>query len=145
RWISAEPLIGPLELEDYLSGDCAPVDYGGAFYEESGPALDWVVVGGESGNGSRPFDLSWARNIVHDCEEAGVACFVKQLGKRPFDTGHDSVGHDSEISHDADVSTKTLEDLLKEYPVKLKSRKGADPGEWEAYLRVRQFPEARAM
>jgi hypothetical protein len=55
-------------------------------YRGSGPLLDWLIVGGESGHGARPFDVAWARSIVRQCREAGVACFVKQLGARPFDS-----------------------------------------------------------
>jgi len=60
RWISAEPLLGPLTLD--LDG------------------IDWVVVGGESGPGARPVGLGWIRSIVEQCAEARVACFVKQMG-----------------------------------------------------------------
>lgn len=42
--------------------------------------LDWVIVGGESGPGHRSFDPAWARSIVAQCADAGVACFVKQMG-----------------------------------------------------------------
>ncbi len=62
RWISAEPLLGPLDA----------LDLGG---------IDWLVVGGESGPGARPMDLDWARRIVHQCQEAGTPVFVKQLGR----------------------------------------------------------------
>lgn len=44
------------------------------------PRLDWVIVGGESGPRHRPFDPDWARSIVAQCRDAGVSCFVKQLG-----------------------------------------------------------------
>ncbi len=44
-------------------------------------ALDWIIVGGESGPGARPFDIEWARSVVEQCKEAGVACFVKQIGE----------------------------------------------------------------
>jgi protein gp37 len=63
RFISAEPLLGPLEGLD-LSG------------------IDWVIVGGESGPRARPMDLGWARDLVARCRAAGVAVFVKQLGAR---------------------------------------------------------------
>jgi protein gp37 len=62
RFVSAEPLLGPLNLREYSGG------------------LDWVIVGGESGPKHRRFDPDWARQIVADCRKAGVACFVKQLG-----------------------------------------------------------------
>ena len=47
--------------------------------------VDWVVVGGESGNDRgyyryRPCSIEWIRAIVDDCQEAGVPVFVKQLG-----------------------------------------------------------------
>lgn len=44
-------------------------------------AIGWVVTGGESGPRARPYELAWARSIVKQCRDAGVAPFVKQLGK----------------------------------------------------------------
>ena len=63
RFISAEPLLGPIEL--------AP--FGG---------LDWVIVGGESGAGARPMDLEWVRSLRDRCTAAGVPFFFKQWGGR---------------------------------------------------------------
>ncbi len=60
RFISCEPLLGPLELE---------LD-----------AIDWVIVGGESGNGYRPMDLDWARSIRDQCLAEDVPFFFKQVG-----------------------------------------------------------------
>ncbi len=60
RSISAEPLLGPLELD--LSG------------------VHWVIVGGESGPRARPMDLNWARGVRDACILAGAAFFLKQLG-----------------------------------------------------------------
>ena len=62
RFLSCEPLLGPLDLRPWLRG------------------LDWVIVGGESGRGARPMDLRWAREIVSQSARADVSCFVKQLG-----------------------------------------------------------------
>ena len=51
------------------------------FYNDPyGRTLNWVIVGGESGSKHRPFDPDWARSIVSQCKNAGVAAFVKQLG-----------------------------------------------------------------
>jgi protein gp37 len=69
RFISAEPLLGPVDLAHWL--DDIP---------SGSRRLDWVIVGGESGPGARPFDLAWARSIVQQCQAAGVPVFVKQLG-----------------------------------------------------------------
>lgn len=64
RWLSCEPLLGPVNLLPFLG------------------RLDWVVVGGESGAGARPMHLDWVRSIVEQCKSAGVPVFVKQLGSR---------------------------------------------------------------
>jgi hypothetical protein len=65
RWASVEPLLEPVDLRLWLG------------------SLDWVVVGGESGRGARPFDIAWARDVLRQCRAAGVPCFIKQLGARP--------------------------------------------------------------
>jgi protein gp37 len=70
RWISAEPLLGPVDL-NYTDKD-ALVDGG----------LDWVVVGGESGPGARPMDPDWARRLRDECAAASVPFFFKQWGGR---------------------------------------------------------------
>jgi protein gp37 len=61
RFISAEPLLGPL----------GPVDL---------REIDWLIIGGESGPGARPLDPGWARDLIAACRHAGTAVFVKQLG-----------------------------------------------------------------
>jgi protein gp37 len=40
--------------------------------------LDWVICGGESGHGARPFDVAWARSLRNQCQAGGVAFFGKQ-------------------------------------------------------------------
>ena len=60
RWVSAEPLLGPVDLGRYLDG------------------LDWVVVGGESGPGRRPMDYDWARTLRDQCAQSAVPFFYKQ-------------------------------------------------------------------
>lgn len=66
RFLSAEPLLGPIDLAPYL--------------KDGSPRLDWVIVGGESGPGARPLELAWVRSIVAQCSAANVPVFVKQLG-----------------------------------------------------------------
>lgn len=63
RFLSCEPLIGPLDGLD-LDG------------------IHWVIVGGESGHRHRPMDVEWARGIRDACTAAGVAFFFKQWGGR---------------------------------------------------------------
>ena len=73
RFVSAEPLLGPVDLEHYLHASWGP---------NEDERLDWVIVGGESGPKHRLFNPEWARSIVMQCSEGwyDVACFVKQLG-----------------------------------------------------------------
>ena len=49
--------------------------------------IHWVIVGGESGQQARPFDLAWARSLKANCDRSGAAFFFKQLGKAPRDDG----------------------------------------------------------
>jgi protein gp37 len=77
RWVSAEPLLGAVDLHSFLPcGD--PV------CEEELTFLDWIVVGGESGPHSRPMLPYWLAQVVLDCEPAGVKVYCKQdSGPRP--------------------------------------------------------------
>ena len=113
RFISYEPALGPLDLR--MGGMSMP-DYADL---NPLPKLDWLIVGGESGPGARPFDLAWARSIVQQCQTAGVPVFVKQLGAKPI---------------------TTYDNGAQVYDVPLRDRKGGDIDEWPADLRVRQFP-----
>lgn len=75
RWISAEPLLGPVNLDCWF-GDL-PEDDDGAPYLGG---LDWVVAGGESGPGARPAHPDWFRSLRDQCAEAGVPFLLKQAG-----------------------------------------------------------------
>lgn len=66
RFLSCELLLGALDLADVLGPD----------------AVNWIIVGGESGHGARPMDPAWASSIRDQCASAGVAFFFKQWGGR---------------------------------------------------------------
>lgn len=90
RWVSAEPLLERIPvIEDYLSPlGTETCSYGEAHEtgtcECRGSHLDWVVVGGETGEGRREVDVSAIEDIARLCEEARVPVFVKQdAGKYP--------------------------------------------------------------
>ena len=83
RFISAEPLLGPLRLIPYLFC-CA---CGGVPCICKGVAFHQVIVGGESGPGARPMNLDWARDLRDQCQKAGVSFFLKQLGGFPDKRG----------------------------------------------------------
>jgi protein gp37 len=95
RGLSVEPLWSAVKL---------PLD-----------GIQWVIIGGESGTGAEPFHLEWARDIREQCHRAGVAFFMKQLGRRPMEG-------DSEL--------------------RLHNTHGGDWAEWPQDLRVRETPKA---
>ncbi|MGL5825003.1 MAG: DUF5131 family protein [Nocardioides sp.] len=87
RGISAEPLLGPIDLTDLTVKprqvadaislcDC-DFDYGEC---RCPPRLDWVIVGGESGPGARRMDPDWALSLARACAAADVPFFMKQTG-----------------------------------------------------------------
>ena len=93
RFLSMEPLLGPVDLTR-IPWAADPVVPGAprtcltptaAMLGSAGrPDIDWVIIGGESGPGARPFSVDHAAEIVQQCENAGVPCFVKQLGVFPI-------------------------------------------------------------
>lgn len=113
RWISAEPLLGPIDLSQHLGV--------AANHDDLRGLLNWVVIGGESGHKARPFDIAWARAIIEQCKVAEVPVFIKQLGKQPV-----------QPFYYADCGKARLN---------LKSKKGNDMSEWPDDLRIRQMPE----
>jgi protein gp37 len=99
RWLSCEPLIGPVDLYGLADehGHRRRLTYwttgrpgwGPANTHPSGivthplevgPRLDWVVCGGESGPGARRMDPAWARQLRDQCAASGVPFFFKQTG-----------------------------------------------------------------
>lgn len=132
RFLSCEPLLEEVDLSRWLGrcGVCGKPEVEHPYSKAAGwrPPLmccsfgepsdrargvQWVIVGGESGPGARPFDIAWARKIVAQCREAGVPVFVKQMGDNPV-----------------------LDGVRVDY-----GRHGADPSVWPADLRVQQFHE----
>lgn len=70
RFLSCEPLLGPVDLDPFLDGG-----YLSPWKDE---LLHWIIVGGESGPNHRPLDLDWARGIRDQATAAGVPFFYKQ-------------------------------------------------------------------
>ena len=93
RFISAEPLLGPVNLTEWLND------------------LAWIVAGGESGPNHRPMNLDWARQIRDDCVDAKVAFFYKQNSH--YRPEHDRVldGQTWDEYPDKDTSTKQVVDV----------------------------------
>lgn len=111
RFLSMEPLLGPVDLRSLPMGEgeanCLKPDlweteienwrgtsddwqedfedwYGVSLAGAVGPmhaGIDWVIVGGESGPGARPMHPDWARSLRDQCNAAGVPFLFKQWGE----------------------------------------------------------------
>lgn len=130
-FLSAEPLLEAIDVSKWLwpmhwSWDAkyptpeAALAAGGratqkpqALISVDYPRVHWVIVGGESGDGARPFDLEWAHSLLRQSNLGKAAPFIKQLGAKPVECGE---------------------------PLGCKDAAGGDMAEWPEALRVREFP-----
>lgn len=93
RFISAEPLLGQVDLELAQCSCPMRIPFGGRTRhllsckadcrrpdDQTRWAIDWVICGGESGPGARPMDPDWARSMRRQCQATGVPFFFKQWG-----------------------------------------------------------------
>jgi protein gp37 len=124
RFLSCEPLLGPLDLSKYLT--CAYCEGPEADYHTAClTTVNWVIIGGESGRGARLLSTKWVRDIRDQCKAAGVARFIKQLGKDYYED--DKSGARRRYSS-----------------VDPKDTKGGNWDHWPEDLRIREFPESAA-
>lgn len=70
RFVSAEPLIGPVALSAHLDPD----------------RISWLIVGGESGKGAREMHRSWVEELSDEAAEAKIPFFFKQWGEASIET-----------------------------------------------------------
>lgn len=190
RFLSCEPLLGPLEIEKHVRGSTRVhmcMDIRGAirnrsfegmqhpdgtpmtafeaenclwelhangvrvipigscddFDDQKGcrghrsPRVDWVIVGGESGPQARFCEASWIRGVLGQCRAASVPVFIKQLGSRCLSWGdYDGTYADWDFYWSRGYVQPT-----DNWELPLRDRKGGDPDEWPADLRVREFPK----
>lgn len=157
RFVSAEPLLGPVDLSRWtapvrcevcglapattwiLVEDNAKERFCNRCHEHYPEApstitaldrlLDWVIVGGESGPKARPCHLDWVRSIVEQCQSAQVPPFVKQLGALVQDGLYTMRGQ----SHPTEP-----------HYMRLRDAKGGNPHEWPEGLCERDFPRVGA-
>lgn len=122
RFLSVEPLLEEVDIRRVpdLMKSFNQSPYG--WHNWLRQRIHWVIVGGESGPGARPCNVDWVRSIVRQCQDAGVPCFVKQLGSRPY------------------IDAKAAP-LAGPIDLDLTHAKGGNPAEWPADLQVRQFPQ----
>ena len=77
RFLSCEPLLGPVEFSDVTNrADCVQ-----QLGKPAMQGIHWVIVGGESGANARPMHPSWARSLRDQCVAADVPFFFKQFGE----------------------------------------------------------------
>lgn len=101
RFLSMEPLLGPVDIVPFIGGRAIQCGCGfrrdefslaGATLAREGcmicnkktvtrPTVDWVIVGGESGPGARPMHPAWARSLRDQCHEVAVPFLFKQWGE----------------------------------------------------------------
>ncbi|SDH67937.1 protein gp37 [Sinosporangium album] len=77
RWISAEPLLGPIDLTKTLPHNCSPLRPCPRPIQR----INWIVAGGESGPGARPAHPDWFRSLRDQCADADVPFHFKQWGE----------------------------------------------------------------
>jgi protein gp37 len=92
RFLSCEPLLGPVWIDEHIWQTCSCCE-GEGHDEACAPcadancdsghirALDWVIVGGESGRKARPMHPDWARSLRDQCKQSHVPFFYKQHGE----------------------------------------------------------------
>ena len=87
RFISAEPLLGQIDLDSPEADGLHALGCGHEGCECGDRGIDWVITGGESGPGARPMHPDFVRSIRDQCVDAGVAFFFKQWGEWVEDIG----------------------------------------------------------
>ena len=106
RFVSYEPAIEPVDFSKWITEGASESDG-----ERS--RIHQIIIGGESGPNARPCNIEWIRSTIKQCREAGVKCFVKQLGANPI-----------------------MEPGPLTYPCE--DHKGANMSEWPEDLKVRE-------
>lgn len=159
RFLSCEPLLGAVDLSEWLD-EADPSDFdrevhsimrdiragaGGSSDAVIRDAIHWVITGGESGPNARLCDVAWIESIVKQCKDAGVPCFVKQLGSLPIlgpgNRTLTSICRENKKPWRSDGAITDDGGELKQYErLWLKDPKGGDPAEWPTHLRVREMP-----
>jgi len=129
RFLSCEPLLGPVDLGDIDIGNGWTADAltgwhvkeGWGDYQAGCAKIDWVITGGESGPGARPMNPDWVRSLRDQCQAAGVAFFHKQNGEYVWGNAGINQSSDWDGLHPIRVGKHAAGSMLdgrewKEYP-----------------------------
>jgi protein gp37 len=136
---SAEPLIEAVDITRWMfssDGFVSTPNDGPVHRDDGGAAVDWLIIGGESGHGARHCEIKWIRSLIAQCKAANVPCFVKQLGSLPL-AMYSGCEDDWEWWELQGIGPR---DVIDNWEPKLRDRKGGDMSEWPEDLRVREFP-----
>lgn len=94
RFLSCEPLLGPVDLEFTVQFEHPDNEGYGALAIKG---IDWIIAGGESGPNARPMHSDWVEGLRDQCEEYRVPFFFKQWGEWvPFNQTDTFPGHKTE-------------------------------------------------
>jgi protein gp37 len=96
RFLSCEPMLGPIDLTGMCNGWYFLNSLTGLKYHDAPEGvhsatekcarIDWIICGGESGPGARPMHPDWARALRDQCAATGVPFFFKQWGEYLHET-----------------------------------------------------------
>lgn len=148
RFVSAEPLLGPLNIKPYFFYCTCSVTPCMC----KGVAIQQVIIGGESGPNARPMDLVWARDLIDQCDHLGVAVFMKQMGSAPTSGLSDTALWQELIDLSRQPDGVKLSDQLGStfrrdmgsrrlgHYLKFRDSKGGKIEEWPEVFRRREFP-----
>jgi protein gp37 len=144
RFLSVEPMLEKIDLK--LTKPVPVIDdkYGDQHeYVEVNRGIRLVIVGGESGDESRPCQVEWIRDVIMQGQETQAKVFIKQLGKIPISWGCTKPGQHWPVS-DIRPAMSEFEfggNVLWRHH--LHSKKGGDITEWPKDLRIREFPNLK--
>lgn len=141
RFASVEPLLESADLVRWLHPSCEGAEdecERGECTCQTRPAIDWVIVGGESAQRGecRQCDVAWIRDIVAQCRIMGVPVFVKQLGSNAVSNVRSD--HLGRLKYGDSMGA--AEEFGEPWRLWLEDSKGGEPSEWPEGLRIRQFP-----
>lgn len=99
HWVSYEPAIGPLSVQDLPE------------------AIKWLVIGGESGKNARPFRVEWAIDSIKEAKDFGVDVFMKQVGSNAYYRGSRLKLNDFHGKDMSEWPQALLNVAVREFPV----------------------------
>jgi protein gp37 len=129
RFLSAEPLLGPVDLAEYVR--CGDDRLGHTCH---GCTVDWVITGGESGTGARPMHPDWARSLRDQCTSAGVPFLFKQWGEWApvLDNATHRIRFDGTVIENPRTCLMSNEELIRRVGKKAAGRQ-LDGRTWDEY------------